>query len=434
MEPLESRKMDPFEGRPFETRRRRKKKWILASGFLLVGLLLLTYFFVLPPAPPLPSDAPPVSTPLATQDPSLHTIEGNVKERSTLFQSLSEKGIPLRWIDLIISKLKPYVNFKKIKGGTYRLITDGKGELMKFIYEASPTEIYEIEKDSEEYVAQRKRVPLESHLVKVVGEIRSSLFEAMEAAGEQDPLTIAFAEILAWEIDFYKDVREGDRFKVVVEKVYKGDQFIQYGPVRAVEYQRGERIIQGIRYKEGYYNGKGVSLRRAFLKVPLRFNRISSKFSRARKHPILGGLRPHFGVDYAAPPGTPIWAVADGTVTSCGWSGGFGNQVILRHMNGYTTYYGHLSGFGPGMRKGVRVGQKQIIGYVGSTGLSTGPHLDYRVAKDGQFRNPLKEVFPTGIPIAKEEMETFYQTRDEMSGWLQGDSPNRMRIEGGGDQ
>ncbi len=434
MEPLESRKMNPFEGRPFEAKRRRKKKWILASGFLLVGLLLLTYFFVLPPAPPLPSDAPPVSTPLTTQDPSLHTIEGNVKERSTLFQSLSEKGIPLRWIDLIISKLKPHVNFKKIKGGTYRLITDGKGELMKFIYEASPTEIYEIEKDSEEYFAQRKRVSLESHLVKVVGEIRSSLFEAMEAAGEQDPLTIAFAEILAWEIDFYKDVREGDRFKVVVEKFYKGDQFIQYGPIRAVEYQRGERIIQGIRYKEGYYNEKGISLRRAFLKVPLRFNRISSKFSRARKHPILGGLRPHFGVDYAAPPGTPIWAVADGTVTSCGWSGGFGNQVILRHMNGYTTYYGHLSGFGPGMRKGVRVGQKQIIGYVGSTGLSTGPHLDYRVAKDGQFRNPLKEVFPTGLPIAKEEMETFYQTRDEMSGWLQGDSPNRMRIEGGGDQ
>jgi murein DD-endopeptidase MepM/ murein hydrolase activator NlpD len=210
---------------------------------------------------------------------------------------------------------------------------------------------------------------------------------------------------------------------VVVEKVYKGDQFIQYGPIRAVEYQRGERIIRGIRYKEGYYNEKGISLRRAFLKVPLRFNRISSKFSRARKHPILGGVRPHFGVDYAAPPGTPIWAVADGTVTSCGWSGGFGNQVILRHMNGYTTYYGHLSGFGPGIRKGARVRQKQIIGYVGSTGLSTGPHLDYRVAKDGQFRNPLREMFPKGLPIEKGEMESFHQTRDEMSGWLQGDSP-----------
>jgi len=167
-----------------------------------------------------------------------------------------------------------------------------KGELVKFIYEASPTEIYEIEKDAQGFMAQRKKVSLETRLVKVVGEIRSSLFEAMDAAGEQDPLTIAFAEILAWEIDFYKDVREGDRFKVVVEKIYKGDQFIQYGTVHAVEYQRGEKIIRGIRYKEGYYNEKGISLRKAFLKAPLRFNRISSKFSRARRHPSWEGYDP----------------------------------------------------------------------------------------------------------------------------------------------
>jgi murein DD-endopeptidase MepM/ murein hydrolase activator NlpD len=428
MEPLDFKKKDRFEGRPFEAKRKRRKR-ILLLGFLLAGLLLLTYFFVLPFTPPSPSDGPPATSPLAAQAPPLHTIEGNVKERSTLFQSLMEKDIPLRWIDLIISKLKPYVNFRKIKGGTYRFIADGKGELVKFVYEASPTEIYEIEKDSEEYLVQRKKVPVESHLVKAVGEIHSSLFEAMEAAGEQDLLTIAFAEILAWEIDFYKDVREGDRFKVVVEKVYKGDQFIQYGPIRAVEYQRGEKIIQGIRYKEGYYNEQGVSLKRAFLKVPLRFNRISSKFSRARKHPILGGIRPHFGVDYAAPPGTPIWAVADGTVISCGWSGGFGNQVTLRHMNGYTTYYGHLSGFGPGIRKGARVSQKQIIGYVGSTGLSTGPHLDYRLSKDGHFRNPLRETFPRGHPIEKGEIEAFHRIRDEVVGVLQGDSPYRKRIE-----
>ena len=139
------------------------------------------------------------------------------------------------------------MNFKKIKGGTYRFITDVEGELVKFIYEASPTEVYEVEKDPQGYIAQRKKVPLETRLVKVVGEIRSSLFEAMDAAGEQDPLTIAFAEILAWEIDFYKDVQEGDRFKVVVEKIYKGDQFIQYGTIHAVEYQRGEKIIRGIR-------------------------------------------------------------------------------------------------------------------------------------------------------------------------------------------
>jgi murein DD-endopeptidase MepM/ murein hydrolase activator NlpD len=422
MENFESKKLDRFKGRPFEAKRNRRK-WVLLSGSFLGGLFFLIYFFVIPSASPPPPAALPSSIVPTFQEPQFHTIEGEVKERSTLFQSLTEKNIPPRWIDLIISKLKFYVNFKKIKGGTYRFITDEKGELVKFIYEASPTEIYEIEKDARGYVAQRKKVPLETHLVKVVGEIRSSLFEAMDAAGEQDPLTIAFAEILAWEIDFYKDVREGDRFKVVVEKIYKGDQFIEYGTLHGIEYRRGEKIIRGIRYKDGYYNEKGISLRKAFLKAPLRFNRISSKFSWARKHPILGGVRPHFGVDYAAPPGTPIWAVADGTVTSCGWNNGFGNQVILRHMNGYMTCYGHLSAFGPGIRKGVRVAQKQVIGYVGSTGLSTGPHLDYRLAKDGHFRNPLKETFPTGLPIEKGEMETFHQRRDEMLVWLQGDSP-----------
>ncbi len=423
MEPLESGKLDRFGGRPFEAKRKRRK-WILFSGSSLVVLSFLIYFFVIRSTPPPPPVAAPAALSPTSNEAPLQTIEGEVKDRSTLFQSLSEKGIPLQWIDLIILKLKPYVNFRKIKGGTYRYFQDMKGELVKFIYEASPTEIYEIEKDSEGYRIRKKDIVLENRPVKVVGEIRSSLFEAMEAAGEQDPLTIAFAEILAWEIDFYKGAREGDRFKVVVEKIYKGDQFIQYGPIRAVEYQRGERIIRGFRYKGGYYNEKGISLKKAFLRAPLRFNRISSKFSRARKHPILGGLRPHYGVDYAAPPGTPIWAVADGTVTSCGWNGGFGNQVILRHMNGYITYYGHLSAFGSGIRKGTRVSQKQIIGYVGSTGLSTGPHLDYRLAKDGQFRNPLKEVFPAGLPIEKGEMETFHQTRDEMEGWLQGDSPD----------
>ena len=404
-----------FKWRPFEAKRKRVKR-VLLSGSFLVGLFIMFCLFFIPSTPP----PPPAPVPPTVQEPQLHTIEGDVKERSTLFKSLSEKNIPLRWIDLIISKLKPYVNFKKIKGGTYHFITDVKGELVKFIYEASPTEIYEIEKDPQGYVAQRKKVSLETHLVKVVGEIRSSLFEAMDAVGEQDPLTIAFAEILAWEIDFYKDVREGDQFKVVVEKIYKGDQFIQYGTIHAVEYQRGEKIIRGMRYKEGYYNEKGISLKKAFLKAPLRFNRISSKFSRARKHPILGGVRPHYGVDYAAPPGTPIWAVADGSVTSCGWNSGFGNQVILRHKNGYMTCYGHLSSYGPGIRKGVRVRQKQIIGYVGSTGLSTGPHLDYRLVKNNQFRNPLKETFPTGLPIEKREMEIFRQRRDEMLVWLEG--------------
>ena len=409
--------------------KKKKRKWIVLSGTILVALLLITYFFIFPAKlhPPLTGPTGPISS--SSKESQHQVIKGEVEKKSTLFKSLVDKNIPHHWIELIVSKLKPFVNFKKIKGGTYHLFTDVKGELVKFIFEASPTEVYEIEKDSQGYTAQRKEVPLETYWVKVVGEIRSSLFEAIDAIGEQDQLAIGFAEILAWEIDFYKDVREGDRFKVVVEKVYKGDQFIQYGPIHVVEYERSDKKIRGVRYQGEYYNENGISLKKAFLKAPLRFNRISSRFSRARRHPILGGVRAHFGVDYAAPTGTPIWAVADGTVLSSGWNEGFGNQVVLRHPNGYMTYYGHLSRYGPGIRKGTRVRQKQIIGYVGSTGLSTGPHLDYRLGKGGQLRNPLKESFPAGLPIKRDEMEKFQKRKDEMIAWLQGDNPSYKRME-----
>ncbi len=407
----------------------KKNRWgksLVLSGVILLGLALLIYFVIIPSQPTLPLLDVTESVIPTSKEPENQVIEGNVKGGSTFSKSLAEKNISPRWINLIISKLKPYVDFKKIKGGSYRLVMDAKGELVKFVFEAAPTEIYEIEKDSPGYTAQKKEVPLDTYLVKVVGEIRSSLFEAMDALGEQDQLTISFAEILAWEIDFYKDVKEGDRFKVVVEKVYKGNEFIRYGTIHALEYQSGSRVVRGIEYQGAYYHENGTSLRKAFLKVPLRFNRISSRFSRARRHPILGGILPHFGVDYAAPPGTPVWAVADGVVVSCGWGGGFGNQVILRHMNGYTTYYGHLSRYGPGIKTGVRVKQMQTIGYVGSTGLSTGPHLDYRLAKDGGFRNPLKETFPAGVPIGKGEIDVFQKRRDEVVAWVQGDTPSQQ--------
>jgi murein DD-endopeptidase MepM/ murein hydrolase activator NlpD len=411
---------------------RKKRKRLIFSGIFLVTLLPLIHFLVLSPRVPPSVDLPEMasSPPNESQPREVQNevIEGSIKGGSTFSKALAEKNIPPPWIDLIVSKLKPHVDFRKIKGGAYRLVKDGQGELLKFIYEAGPTEVYEIEKDAQGYKAQKKEVPLEAYLVKAIGEIRSSLFETMDATGEQDQLTISFAEIFAWEVDFYKDVKEGDRFKVVVEKLYKGKQFIRYGTIHAVEYQSGSWRVRGIEYEGQYYHEDGTSLRKAFLKAPLRFNRISSKFSRARKHPILGGMLPHYGVDYAAPPGTPVWAVADGMVMTCGWSGGFGRQVALRHMNGYTTYYGHLSRYGSGIRLGARVKQKQLIGYVGSTGLSTGPHLDYRLAKDGRFRNPLKESFPSGLPIGKGEMEAFEKRRNGVVAWLEGEVPFQQMV------
>jgi murein DD-endopeptidase MepM/ murein hydrolase activator NlpD len=408
-----------------EARAKKKKKWLILPGIFLAVLLPFIYFFIFPlrSARPLAESVLEESQPPEAQH---EVIEGVIKAGSTFSRSLGEKNIPAPWIDLIVATLKPHVDFRKIKGGAYRLVKDEKGDLAKFVYEEGPTEIYEIERGMEGYKVQKKEIPLETYLVKVVGEIRSSLFEAMDGVGEQDSLTIAFAEILAWEIDFYKDVKEGDRFKIVVEKLYKGNQFIRYGTIYAVEYQSSSGRVRGIEYKGHYYREDGTSLRKTFLKSPLRFNRISSRFSRARKHPILGGVLPHYGVDYAAPPGTPVWAVADGVVTHCGWNGGFGKQVVLRHMNGYRTYYGHLSRYSSGIRSGVRVKQKQIVGYVGSTGLSTGPHLDYRLAKDGRFRNPLRESFPSGLPIGDAERRAFEERTDRVMAWLEGETPFRQ--------
>lgn len=354
----------------------------------------------------------------AYPDAQYQVLEGVIRPKTSFYQSLKEKNIPHSWIDLIISKLKPFLNFSQLRGGAYRLITTLKGEFLQFIFEKSPVEIYKIEKKEGEYVVQKEEIQLRRELVKVSGEIRSSLYEAMKEAGEQDLLTLSFADILAWEIDFYQDLREGDRFQLVVEKLYRDEQFIQYGSILALEYRNGDRVIRGFRHKDEYYNEQGLALRKPFLKAPLRFDRISSRFSYARRHPILGGIKPHYGVDYAAPEGAPVWAVADGKVVFAGWSGGYGRLVILQHRNGYQTYYGHLSRFGPGIRKGKRVSQKEIIGYVGSTGLATGPHLDYRLSKDGKFLNPLKAVFPPGNPLKKEDLMEFYKKRDEMLAWF----------------
>ena len=399
-------------------KKKRRKRGLIFLGIFSVLILNSLYFFFLESKPLQPLEP----------ESKYHIIEGCIEQNSTLYQSLIEKNIPYRWIDLIISKLSPFLDFNRLRGGTYRFITNMKGELVKFVFEKSPTEVYKVEKGHEGYVARRKEISLERYLVKVTGEIRSSLYEAMNNVGEQDVLTLSFADILAWEIDFYQDLREGDQFRLVVEKLYKEDQFVQYGPIHALEYRSGERIIRGFRYGNDYYNEEGLSLKKPFLKAPLRFDRISSRFSHARRHPILGGIRPHYGVDYAAPEGTPVWAVADGIVVSVGWSGGFGKQVVLRHRNGYKTYYGHLSRYGPGIKVGARVKQKQVIGYVGSTGLSTGPHLDYRVSKDGKFLNPLKVVFPSGVPIQKKYLKEFYQKRDEMLVWLTSDTLKKTKL------
>jgi murein DD-endopeptidase MepM/ murein hydrolase activator NlpD len=316
------------------------------------------------------------------------------------------------------------MDFRRLRPeDSVELHRDAAGALARVVYRQSPLDIVEAWRDGESWTASRREVPVEQKTVLVAGTVKGTLFDSLEALGERAQLVLDFAEIFAWDFDFASDSQSGDRFRMLVEKVFTGDQFVKYGRILVAEYESEGRVHTGFyfRWKDagGYYTPAGESLRRSFLKSPLEFSRISSRYSRARRHPILGGLRPHLAVDYAAPAGTPVWAVADGTVEVAGWLGGNGNTVTLRHRANFKTMYNHLSRFGKGIRKGAAVKQRQVIGYVGSTGLSTGPHLDYRVIKNGRFVNPLKETFLPGKPISPAARSAFTTARDSLLAQLQ---------------
>lgn len=350
--------------------------------------------------------------------------------------ALSAHGIPRDVAARIVQAFRPHLDFRRLKPGeALEFHHDVSGTVTRVVYRQSPVDIVEAWRDGEAWTASRRDVPVEHRVVTVAGTLQGNLFESMEALGEQAQLVLDFAEVFAWDFDFASDSQPGDRFRMLVEKVYTGEQFVKYGRILAAEYESEGKTHTGIYFRDkeggGYYTPAGESLRRAFLKSPLEFTRISSRYSYGRRHPILGGVRPHLAVDYAAPHGTPVWAVADGTVELAGWKGGNGNTVILRHRAHFKTMYNHLSRFGKGIRAGAKVTQRQVIGYVGSTGLSTGPHLDYRVIKDGRFVNPLKETFLPGKPISSTSRPAFNDARDSLLGQLRprleaqsGSSPN----------
>ncbi len=236
--------------------------------------------------------------------------------------------------------------------------------------------------------------------------IRSSLWNDMTAAGAPVDLITDLSDIYAWTVDFF-GLREGDRFRAIYDEMECEGEIIGVQGVQYAEFIRGGKTLPAIRFDQGdkgnlWWNERGESMRKAFLKAPLKFNRISSGFSYARKHPVTGRVRPHTAVDYAAPAGTPVHTIGDGTVISAGWSKGGGNTVKIRHNSVYTTAYLHLSRYGKGIKAGSRVRQGDVIGYVGSTGVSTGPHLDFRVWKNGSPVNPLKLESPPSEPIRAE--------------------------------
>jgi len=269
------------------------------------------------------------------------------------------------------------------------------------------------------------------------GEVKNSLWDAVESGAIAPSALLDLVQIFESEFDFTADTQPGDRFNILIETRYADGVPVDFGRILAAQYVSGEQTLTGIGFatpggapeRLSYYDAQGNSLKKMFLRSPLEFSRISSGFTYRRPHPVLGGVRPHLAVDYAAPIGTPVWAVADGVVTFAGRSGGNGIQVRVRHRAGYETYYNHLSRLGKGIRRGARVEQKQIIGQVGSTGISTGPHLDYRVKRGDEFVNPLSEKFLPGKKLDAAQLPQFTQQARALLARLEQDNALQLTID-----
>jgi murein DD-endopeptidase MepM/ murein hydrolase activator NlpD len=352
----------------------------------------------------------------------LTVFHGHFDRNDTLATALDEWLSPAA-IHGLVEAARPVHDLARISvGRPYAMALGADGRLRAFTYGIDELRTLRVIRRGEDLEAELLTRSYERRVAVVEGQIESSLFETLDEAGEHPQLAFDLSEIFAWDIDFNTEIRRGDGFRVAVEKLSLDGRFVRYGPVFAATFQRGDRTLVAVRYQGskgvGYYDQDGTPLKKAFLRSPLRFTRISSRFTYRRRHPILKTVRPHLGVDYAAPTGTPVNASADGVVTLAGTWGALGRAIRLRHANGYETIYGHLSRIF--VRRGQRVTQGERIGAVGRTGRATGPHLDYRMKLNGRFVNPLKIQIPPAEPIPEDELAAFAATRDQNLGLLQG--------------
>jgi murein DD-endopeptidase MepM/ murein hydrolase activator NlpD len=357
------------------------------------------------------------------------TIEARVPRHATLDSLLRQHELSAAFVEAAIASARAVFDPRQLRADRpYRLVRSFDGILREFEYQ--------IDSDRFLRIVSRNRglpaildaavVPYEKRrsIVAIRGRIDAahpSVIAAMDGAGESVQLAMAIAEIFGGQIDFESDLQPGDTFEMLFEKLTYEGQFAGYGAVVGARFMADGRAHQAFRWtdpatgKSAFYDENGRSLKRFFLRSPLRFEpRVTSGFSRNRFHPVHRTYRAHLGVDYGAPAGAAVVAVASGTVVSAGWSGGGGNMVRLRHASGFESYYLHLSRFGRGVRRGARVEQGHVIGRVGATGTATGPHLDYRLKKNGVFVNPLSEhrKLPPGEPIAAIHRAAFLEARD----------------------
>ncbi|HEX7139633.1 MAG TPA: M23 family metallopeptidase [Vicinamibacterales bacterium] len=355
-------------------------------------------------------------------------VSARVTAGATLASMLRARSIAAGDVARMIDRAAAVFDLRKVRvNQPYRLETDLAGTVTKFEYEIDGDRFLRLRRtDANELAAEVLPIPKTRTVERVSGQIARSapsLVSAVEVAGETIDLTLAVAEILGGEIDFSTELQPGDHFDVSVEKQYRDDhEFAGYGPVRAVEFNNAGRRVRAVRFTPqggtpGYFDERGTSMKRFFLASPLKFQPvITSGFSKSRLHPVLREYRAHLGVDYRAAEGSPVVAVSDGVVLSAGMAGPSGRLVHLRHANGFESEYLHLSSIS--VRAGERVQQGEVIGRVGSSGLATGPHLDYRLKKNGVFVNPVTahRAMPPADPVPAAQMAAFAAARDAAFG------------------
>lgn len=380
---------------------------------------------------------PTQNTDGVTATPSEFVIvtRGEIGDGESLGGSLDEQGIDSATIALIENQMRGVVDFRRSRpGDRYRLGQDLQGRVLDFRYSHNEEASYYLYWDGMDYAVREEETELYAQVSKIAGMVDSSFYGAVQALGEETSLASEFARIFAWDIDFSRNVQAGDEFSILYERLYRTDEdgnevYVRPGRILAGRYDGHVGDYTVVYYEDGeidddgsYFRPDGTSVERAFLAAPLEYSRISSKFTRSRAHPILKVTRPHPGIDYAAPTGTPVYSVAEGVVEYRARAGASGNLVRIRHPGGYTSHYAHLSRFESDLKVGDRVSQKEIIGYVGSTGLATGPHVCFRVKKNGEYVDPMKISSPAGSPVDETELAHFEIVRDELLANL-GQSP-----------
>ena len=355
--------------------------------------------------------------PAAHANPVDVSVEDTLRRGETLSQLLRRVRLAESEAGALLSELQEYQDPRRMRPGSVisyrRSYTDGSVREMAFKLDAD--RLLSMQREGDTWTGEIEEVPVRADTAVLSGAVLTSLYSALlhgegdVPRAEREQVADLLADrVFAWQVDFSRDLRKGDTYRILYERDVRPDGTARSGRVLAVQFSINGRDYEAYRLastsgRDDYYERDGESLRRAFLKAPLQFRRISSSFSLSRFHPILQRSRPHYGIDYSADAGTPVRAVGDGTVVSAGRSAGYGNLIEIRHMNGYTTRYAHLRGFAKGIRKGMRVKQEDVIGYVGMTGLATGPHLHYEFRKNGNPVDPnsIQQVSGDPVPAAR---------------------------------